>query len=81
MKKLCKYTRIYIVCEALEKTASFNPKHAKLLLKIGHPLLERTIKLIEKLQIKKIKINTFYLSKRDQKICGSIKYKFRYPVN
>tara|TARA_Y100000816_G_scaffold44342_1_gene27812 strand:- start:524 stop:1216 length:693 start_codon:yes stop_codon:yes gene_type:complete len=40
----------------------------KPLLKIGQiTLLERTIKLIEKLQIKKIKINTFYLSKEIKK--------------
>ena len=40
----------------------------KPLLKIGQiTLLERTIKLIEKLQIKKVKINTFYLSKEIKK--------------
>ena len=40
----------------------------KPLLKIGQiTLLERTIKLIEKLQIKKEKINTFYLSKEIKK--------------
>ena len=40
----------------------------KPLLKIGQiTLLERTIKLIEKLQIKKIKINTFYLSEEIKK--------------
>ncbi len=40
----------------------------KPLLKIGQiTLLERTIKLIEKLKIKKIKINTFYLSKEIKK--------------
>ena len=46
----------------------------KPLLKIGQiTLLERTIKLIEKLQIKKIKINTFYLSKEIKKFVDQLK--------
>tara|TARA_B100001989_G_scaffold238227_1_gene201512 strand:+ start:318 stop:1010 length:693 start_codon:yes stop_codon:yes gene_type:complete len=45
----------------------------KPLLKIGQiTLLERTIKLIEKLQIKKIKINTFYLSKEIKKFVDQL---------
>ena len=45
----------------------------KTLLKIGQiTLLERTIKLIEKLQIKKIKINTFYLSKEIKKFVDQL---------
>ena len=61
------------MCRLWKKTASFNQNTPKPLLKIGQiTLLERTIKLIEKLQIKKIKINIFYLSDEIKKFVNQL---------
>ena len=61
------------MCRLWKKTAPLTQSTPKPLLKIGQiTLLERTIKLIEKLQIKKIKINTFYLSKEIKKFVDQL---------
>ena len=61
------------MCRFWKKVATLNQNTPKPLLKIGEStLLEKTIKLIEQLKIKKIKINIFYLSDEIKKFVNQV---------
>ena len=61
------------MCRLWKKTASFNPKHAKTFIKNwANHIIRKDNKINRKTSNKKIKINTFYLSKEIKKFVDQL---------